>query len=844
MATAPDLSTVTSSAQIFSANYTLPQIRSLHKSLHAQAEDKANRLRTQVGGSYRELLGTADTIVRMRSDNERLQELLGQMADRCGSQVVARKMDGLAKLKAAGHDAEMGRAARWKLLEACELVVGRELRQRGQGLVLAAKAWVLERLLVKSVAEEDAARAKGAKRTLSTLRRRLVASINKVLEQVRDDTDVDHVLEALCAYSLVTSSGAKDVMRHFVAVRKEAMGLALSSQQEHHAVGMEESVVASLKLYSQTLLNVQALVPEKLAPALASLKGGALLDDDALKQLQGLRLDIYGGWCSDEVRCFTPFIRHDDLDGKQAKEMLDAWDSQSSKLLVDGLSRALEHMTDLKAIMDLRTCLVQLWIQRGSRIRGIDASDMQDELRRVMNGRLLALIQGTVSKLHLVASEVKATLDSWHEGVSDKHVSLWEDDGYEAALASGAGPFVHEIVARLYGRNDAVSRALGCYTSWLQVTDAVRSAVAQLSQQRWENDVDEVEEEEVIVQRQQRLSKDDPHLLTAKLDACIDDGFVQLGAQIDALWHEHAAAAASGAMAMYLVRVLRDIRSQLPRELGSSLSRFGLASVPALHSRIVAHLCTEPLAAFAAALRDDGQERRVQGRVLWEGDAALPNQPSPTLFALLHALSSAMAQAGSDLWTRAAVATLKRHVCAQVCCAWEEQLHVFEAGGQQSVVPRETDNDEGFAPRGKSNKVASLDEASGQQSPAEHDAEPVSQGEADAENQATAPGQDASPDNEPLTSKSKASQAPPDDNVPALTLTAQDLQNLAIQWVFDLEYLLSCIGNMPASPGPELTRIEDLVFAHTRLDSLARQRIAQAAKNYWHRTNLLFGLLA
>ncbi|PHH83747.1 hypothetical protein CDD82_3821 [Ophiocordyceps australis] len=841
MAAAPDLSTVTSSAQIFSANYTLPQIRSIHKSLHAQADDKANRLRTQVGGSYRELLGTADTIVRMRSDNERLQELLCRMADGCGSQVVARKVDGLAKFKAACNDAGLGRVARWKLLDACELVVGRELRQQGQGLVLAAKVWVLERLLVKSVAEDDEARVKGAKRTLSTLRRRLTTSINKALEQVRDDTDVGHVLEALCAYSLVTSSGAKDVMRHFLAVRKEAMGLAFASQQDHHAPLRDDSVMASLKLYSQTLLDVQALVPEKLAPALASLKGHALLDDDALKQMQGLRLDLYRGWCSDQVGCFTPFIRHDDLDGRQAKEMLDAWDSQSSKLVVDGLNKALEHMSDLKSIMGLRTRLVQLWIQRSSRIRGIDPSDMQDELRSAINARMLALIEDTVSKLHLVASEVKATLDSWHEGVSDKHASLWDDDGYDAALASGAGPFFHEVVSRLHGRNDAVSRALGCYTSWLQVIDSVRSAVAQLGQQRWENDVDEVEDEETILQRQQRLSRDDPRTLNARLDSCINDAFAKLGAQVDALWHEHADAAASGAMAMYIVRVLRDIRSQLPRE-HTSLSRFGLASVPALHTRIVTHVSTLALDDFAAALHGHYRRGAVQGRVLWEGDAALPNQPSPTIFALLHALALAMARAGSDLWTRAAVAALKRHACSQVCLSWEKQLHVFEANKHHQSLPKEQDNKDTTAPR-ETSDVANLDEAREQQSSSEHNDKAAHQKQGDAAHQDTAPSEaNSPPQDDPEASKPKDAGNPPDDTAP--TLTPQDLQILAIQSVFDLEFLLCSIGNISASPAPDLTRLEDLVFAHTHLDSLARQRIAQSAKNYWHRTNLLFGLLA
>src|SRR3712207_7110156 len=67
---------LTSSAQIFSSNYTLPQIRSIRKAIHLQIEDKSSRLRTQVGGSYRELLGTADRSEEHTSELQSRQYLV------------------------------------------------------------------------------------------------------------------------------------------------------------------------------------------------------------------------------------------------------------------------------------------------------------------------------------------------------------------------------------------------------------------------------------------------------------------------------------------------------------------------------------------------------------------------------------------------------------------------------------------------------------------------------------------------------------------------------------------------------------------------------------------------
>ena len=366
----PDVATLTSSAQIFSSNKTLPQIRSIHKALHVQIEEKSSRLRTQVGGSYRELLGTADTIVQMHGDNDRVQELLGKMGGRCGRTVVAAKATGLSKFVANERNEDMSRAARLKLLSGCGLLVGRILKgqagldehaKRGDRLLLAAKVWVLIRLLLKGFEEETEGASAGPKLDLGgaiksrdSLRRRLNNAIKKVLENACDDAEREDILKALCAHCLVASSGASDALRYFLSVRAEAMALAFDVEEDERATTTED-VVHSLRLYTKTLLDVQALVPAKLSPVLASLKSRPLLADPALKRLEGLRLDLYQRWCSEEIQYFTPFVRHDDLDGKLARERLTSWATKGGQVLLDGLKKTLEHMADFKSIISTPT---------------------------------------------------------------------------------------------------------------------------------------------------------------------------------------------------------------------------------------------------------------------------------------------------------------------------------------------------------------------------------------------------------------------------------------------------------------------------------------------------------
>ncbi|KAI6778822.1 Conserved oligomeric Golgi complex subunit-like protein [Emericellopsis cladophorae] len=683
----PDPSTLTSSADIFTSTHTLPQIRTIHRSILNAVDDKAQRLRTQVGSSYRELLGTADTIVRMRDDNEKVQELLSHMGAQCGRGIVGGKVSGLATfVKKEAHNQEEERLIRVSMLNACAMVLERVLKggggledsvSRGERLVLAAKVLVLCRLLVKSLGDVAANPGmhhdiEALKKSFGALRRRLLRHIEKLLGRVTQDSDREDVTMALCAYSLATSSGARDAVRHFLHVRGEAMAAAVEA--DHPTSGdRSEHVMQSLRLYTRTLLDVQAVVPAKLSQALQGLKAKPLLADPALKQLHGLRLDLYERWCGEEIQYFTPFIRHDDLDRTIARDTLAKWADKGGQVLLTGLKTALSSMHEFKSVMELRTNLLQLWIREGGKARGFDPCEMQDDFREVINGRMLAVLESKVKKLNLVGSEVRATLETWQDGFTDKNRGLWEEEGYDTALQQGAAPFVEEVVARVYGRNDAVSKASNCYKSWFHVIDDVKQVVESLTKQRWDNDFDEVEDEETIEARQQALSRDDPLMLQTKLDSTLDKSFEELEIQLKSLWAENAPPSNRGPVAMYFLRVLRDIRRQLPDR--PATKSFGLAMVPPLHQQISIHVVTAPLRQFGEA---GLSERSVAGRPLWEGEPPIPNQPSPALFQFLRNLSTDMGSAGMDLWSPAAVKVVKQHLDEKLSQCWKVELGTIE----------------------------------------------------------------------------------------------------------------------------------------------------------------------
>jgi len=596
---------------------------------------------------------------------------------------------------------------------------------KGDRLVVAAKICVLGRLLVKSFSDDKGAATgdnithratvKAADKNLNTLRQRLLRSINSVLANVNEKKTAHQqqsdVLKALSAYSLHTNSGASDVLRHFLNIRARAMALAFEvadplQEESSRATRNPKDVLKCLSLYTKTLQDVQALVPNKLTDALAALKKSALLTDGSLRAIEGLRLDVYERWCGDEIQYFTPFIRHDDLDGKQAREMLFGWAREEGDLFLRELAETVNGMSEFKSVVELRTSVLRLWIAESGKVRGFDPSVIQDRIRDVVNGHMLRVLETKVHKLRLVGSEASAALAAWREGTTDQHAGLWgaeDTPSFDMDLSRGAAQFTQDVVARLYGRNDAVNKAVASYKSWFRVIDDVGQVVEQLRRQRWDNDVDgEIEDEETIEHRQQLLARDDPQKLSAHLSVSLVKAFKDLDDQLAALWSTYRQNSPNrGQMAMYLLRLLRDVRGRLPdgqqqqqqQQGDQTIKAFGLASVPSLHEALVEAVIVSPVDEFATSAL---ARRTVVGRSLWEkgapngaaSDLELPTSPSPGIFRFLRSLSASMGDAGGDLWSPAAVAKLKQNLREQLCKLWREAV-----GEVTSPVPAEKEDE-------------------------------------------------------------------------------------------------------------------------------------------------------
>ena len=779
--------------------YPLPQVRQFHRTLTAELDEKNARLRTLVGGSYRQLLGTAEMILKMRDDIGTVEDKLGDVGQGCGRGVLGGMVAGLGRLesdtRASKPREKMSWVARMKVLSMGGVVIGRLLRRevdqdangtngRAKNLVVAAKVWVLGRSLANSLGskrdgeKDEQEMVQDAKRKLTSLKRRLMRVIDKALERLDSGDDREALAQTLCAHSLTTSDGAKDVLMHFLRIRGQAISLCFEDDED--AKHDTSSVVRALNLYTRTLLDVQALVPRRLSEALSHLKTKPLLRDPAVRELEGLRLDVCEKWSGDEILYFTPYIIHDDLEGIQAAEILKSWAKSASEVLLQGLGKSLVSMSDFKGVVELRTKILELWIKEGGKVRGFDPSIILDGLRRVINDRMVELIKLRGSKLHLVGTEIEATLRSWQGGVTSRHGSLWDEDMLETEISNGAALFKQEILARTYGRNDAVSRAVHSYETWWHLIDEITTIITELRKQRWDEDLEDMEDELGLESRDQLLSQDDPQMLQERLERSLGEAFTDLHEKLSTLLIIHQESHHSGQIAIYILRNLRDIRSELPQN--PSIRSFGLSLVPSLHKKLSSEVSKDAITALSKSLH----RKRVAGRALWEGTPELPVQPSSAIFKFLHSSALSMAKAGADLWSPAALQVLRVHLSSEIGRQWTTALEQ-KAEEQQSQV-------NGTKVNGDTH----------------HE-------EADE----SAPG-------------------------PAETLDADDAaqREVLIQALFDIFTLQCALVGAPSSEDNELVKLSTRVESRLELENASKKRLLQASKEYWKRTSLLFGPLA
>ena len=626
--------------------HPLPVVRKLEQQLRKNIDDNRQKLRSLVGASYRDLLGTAERIIEMDEQMQEVDLYLGNIGRKCNARTVERVSDNHVRMRTAKDTEDGGlyrSLAQTKVLQSALTMVTRIIKAGGDALQ-ASKLLVLSRLLHKSISESPQAPSitDELRRRLGTLRKKLLAFVERTM--VRPIVDKTLLAHSLSAYALVTSSTPKEVLRHFLQVRYEQLDNRSDSLSE-------VLVLQTLDLYSQTLLDTRELFPKRFADALSDLAKVPLLQDSQVWSVYELNLDIYGTWIAEDVRTFTPWVRHDQLTSSEVTSALESWTRQAEDCLSQGLEAFLGIQNDARVIVESRREVLSKYVSLSSKLRKHGRARAIHGLRHVFLARLeeLAVQCANINDLALNASHLSNGSDSTQQ-------QMWDLATQNLDLGQGASQLRRSILKRGHGRNKSVQRSIENLDDWMKRVTDFLDIIDEMRSTRWDDDLDfdldDLEDSEPL---QNTLSKSDPQQLHEKLRKATQSALAQVVRRLTSV-------DVPTEQAPFKIRVWREVdrrRHALESRLNLGANKVSLVS---LHRNIAESTNKGLVEDYISSV----SKRSFVPTTLWDGAPPLPIQPSLATFKLLTSLHRAMSDAGTDLWSQRCVYELKSHVLGEL----------------------------------------------------------------------------------------------------------------------------------------------------------------------------------
>ena len=716
-------------------------------------------------------------------------------------------------------------ASQLAVLRSCPDVISRLLKSGGS-VLLAAKVLVITRLLHTKLSQRPnpPSYLDSIRNRLASLRRRLLGRVDRLFKSLEISRDV--LVEAMCAFSLATSSSPKDVTRHYHHIRLEAISENMGQGGQGH-----DGMLLALKVYVKTLKDTQAVIPVKLAHALEGLKSVPLLKSQDVYSLIELDLDVHERWIGDDIRTFTPYIRHDDLSKAEAERSLRQWAKTAFGSFLAGLRNRIQDVEDPGRLIDLRRQIFELWLSDHQHSTGVDSAETLDGLRDVFNVQSTRLIRIRTSKLVQVSFAVKNVLRDWQPGVSDLTPSLWDSSMTSMEFENGGKPFRERLATRFTGKNDVLNRVSLEYISYLESIEDLEEMIKKLREARWADEVDDVDDEDDLLDNKQvLLSEDDPRLLQEELNTALHGAYTELQETLYKL-PDQFETTYNGQQAAFLIRVWRELRHQLPKSYQNA--KLGKGSIPSLQHTVADEVLRVPLERCSTRIAKMSQAKLLQARPLWEGSPELPVSPSAWTYRFLLDLVSSMNAYSSDLWSPQAVDALKKVLILSIAPMLK---------GRQAVeVNGHRDRD---LLDGEDKREEEIEEE------VKKDEEEIEQrfkeenGEADDEGVGNSGEKDEVKSEKPA----KPTEKRPNGILSNGNVSAEpeeEPEDGKIQRFFDVAYLAnaSAIKDMEGRDS-QLNSLQRSLAQELALEPKLIERMRKDAAEYWKRTSLLFALLA
>ncbi|KAL1960037.1 hypothetical protein VTO42DRAFT_209 [Malbranchea cinnamomea] len=650
--------------------HPIPTVRRVEQELRRDIESNKEKLRSLVGVRYRDLLGTAQTIMKMNDQIQQVESNLARVGRHCNPRLMEKKVAHLHELVALGTEKAVGDrilGAQLTLLHNCTSAISKVLRTRSS-FVLVAKLLVISRLLRKALIETQNTPpfVNNLSSQLKFLHRILLKRIDKRMASV--GSTISDIVESMSAFCLANSSSLEDAVRHFHHIRQEAIKLQL--KRENATIDM---IVEALSLYLQTLQRTGELLSGRLADALGRLTSQPILGDPVIQGMGELGIDILCEWIPDDIREFTPWIKHNHLTNREAEKIIQQWSRATFSDLCSNAGKVLSGCDDFSELISLRKRLLKAWLPVQYSTRTHSSLEVLQGIRDLVNNQLVSILRAQSEGLEFLGNHISSTLTHWSE-MEDQHAtqSLWDRDVTSLDFSEGAGTFKEEVVNRMLGKSPNLLQVLEKYQLWMSSVQKRQSMIAELKRDKWEDVAEEDEDEEVEVVND-LLTVDDPALLQEIHESSLVKGFKTLQTSLHRSFVD-LNGTNRASQAAFMLRVIREVRRRLPTEYSKDATElFGQGLISNLHGIIATKVISQlRFSDLTRGLRHS--HSRCPGRTLWEGDPALPTHSSPMAFNFLRRLTTAMAEQGPDLWTSDAVNELKNRVVKHLVSSIQEAL--------------------------------------------------------------------------------------------------------------------------------------------------------------------------
>ncbi|KAI5306181.1 hypothetical protein KEM56_001957 [Ascosphaera pollenicola] len=843
----PDVSSLETWEDVF--KYPIPTVRRVEHELRRDIASNRDKLRSLVGLRYRDLLDTAHTIVQMNDEIHQVEDKLSDIGLRCNPRAIEKKVREDREQKRAATDkssTERTTAGQLAFLHKSVLTVTTTLRKRGS-LLQCAKILSIARLLQKSLSQTP-----NPPLFLTTLSKQLVSLRRTVLKRADKrlaarKSDVDDLIEALCAFCLSTNSSSYDTVRHFHQVRAEAIVLNIrnNATEEKH-----KPLQRALHIYVKTLQLSSTLLSGRLTVAISRLTAGPVLNDPDLLQVEGLNIDIFSRWITEDIKNFTPWIKNDDFPKSEQDKLIKQWAKDALITFVTEAEQCLRQLDDISLVLDIRKSLFETWLPVQSSTPTHSSMDVLDKLRDTVNGRLIEILHEQAAPLETLGQSISSVIAQWPETEFERTVpAVWQTDLVFKEYSDGAGDFQKALTNRAMGRTQKLTKTLAPYHAWLEVTGKTAKLIDGIKTVRWEYHVEEDDDPETVNTIAGILSRDDHDFLTKEHENTLRKAFNALHTSLTSNATTIANSHSSPARAAFILRFIREIRSTMPKTLFPPSELFADDIVPKLYDILVTHVISAVKSAkVVRELRSS--LRRCLGRTLWKRYPEVPVQPSPGAFTVLKQLTDAMDRQGQDLWNPDAVAKVKLAFDAEVAAVIERGLKEADEfwEGLQKKGDEEVSSEKPADSQGERGEKKEEEKAEEKASSKDETAE----GKKEAEESTTTTTDEQKTENQedkdtPVQDQPQPSIRTPDtpSSKPS-PVPAEVIRDRKTQLLFDTFYLAEFLQSASTSKQElQLASVSKSLAAQVEsaIAASSQKQIEKKAREYWQQTHLLFGLL-